>query len=483
MSVNKNTNGSIMIAALIIALVTGGLVGMFLNTVTQEIKYAHRARMAFQATNLAEAGLETAIHALNHDNWSYWKPGADGYYRDTYSQNSDTWLYVSYSFRGERRHFRVYIEPNPAAKGSTEPPKAVAEGIITLSDGTRISRQVYIQLGNRSLWANGLLAKEYITFNGNNIMIDSYSSSKGLYNTNLNRNDNGTVASVSVFPEIVTAGNADIFGKVATGGDSENPNPPDVGPNGSIRGIGDPDKLVDENRIAYDFEAYLPDPIYPNLSGAITTMPGDKGFGSPGVRTVYSLSALNIKSSDIDSDLTDDGAIDPEYDVDEDAYTIEGDVVLFIDGDININGMLKIKPNSSVKIYLTGDFVIDGNSSSIVNPTSDPTSLIVFGLGKDDPLTTNLDETPQMKLAGNGTFYGAVYAPNYDVVLGGSGKSGEMFGAVVAKTIELGGGYQFHYDEDLAGYESRLAMKVTHWAELTDATERKNMDTILSDGL
>ena len=144
--------------------------------------------------------------------------------------------------------------------------------------------------------------------------------------------------------------------------------------------------------------------------------------------------------------------------------------------------MLKILPGSSVKIYTTGDLVIDGNSSSIINPTGDPTDLIVFGLGKDDPLTT-VDETPQMKLAGNGTFVGAVYAPNYDVVLGGSGNSGEMFGAVVADTIELGGGYQFHYDEDLAGYESPLAKKVVHWAELTDATERKNMDTILSDGL
>ena len=184
----------------------------------------------------------------------------------------------------------------------------------------------------------------------------------------------------------------------------------------------------------------------------------------------------------MDSDLTDDGLIEPEYNVHEEAYTIEGNVTLFVDGDITINGMLKILPNSSVKIYGPGDLVISGNSASVINPTGDPTNLIVIGLGKDDPAPSN-DETPQMKLAGNGAFAGAVYAPNYTVELGGSGTTGEMYGAVVGYSIVLGGGYQFHYDEDLAGYESPLAKKVTHWAELTSIAERRNMDNILAVGL
>jgi hypothetical protein len=35
----------------------------------------------------------------------------------------------------------------------------------------------------------------------------------------------------------------------------------------------------------------------------------------------------------------------------------------------------------------------------------------------------------------------------------------------------------------LAGYESDLALKVTRWAELTEPGERRNMNTILQDGL
>ncbi len=479
MSVNKNTNGSIMISALIMALITAALVGFFLKTVTQEVEYSHRARMAFQATNLAEAGLEIAIHALNTDNWSYWKSGADGYYMDTAKQSVDApWLYVSYSFRKERRNVRMYIEPNPAP--SVEPPKAIAEGTIELSNGTSISRQVYIELGNRSLWANGLLAKDSIIFNGNGIMIDSYFSSKGDYDKNLNRSDNGTVASVSVLPDVLNSGNADIWGRVATGGDKENINPPKVGPNGSIKGEDTPNGVkIDPNRIAYDFEAYLPDPTKPTLVSPYTTV--TKGLGSAGNTTYYDLTGFLVDAKDIDSDLTD---LDPTTGLEDDetAYTVEGHVVMYVDGDVDIKGMIKLKKNASIEIHVTGDFKISGNSSSIVNPTSDPTSLIIYGLGKDDPATTT-DETPEFVLAGNGAFYGAVYAPNTSVELGGSGTSGEMFGAVVAETISFGGGYQFHYDEDLIGYESKLAKKVTKWAELTDASERKNMDTILTDGL
>lgn len=464
MSVNKNASGSIMIAALIVALITGTLVGFFLKTVTQEINYAHRARMAFQATNLAEAGIDQAIYAMNKKNWMYWESGPDGYYRDSMKRlENDDWLHVSYSFRNEKRHIRMYIEPNPAP--SAEPPKVIAEGIITLPGGATVSKQVYAELGNRSLWANGLLAKDYVTFNGQGIMIDSYSSDPsingGIYDNTLNRNDEGTVASVSVFPDIISAGNADIFGRVATGGDYENPNPPHVGPNGSIRGLLDPDKTVDTERIAYDFEAYLPDPNYPSLSSPETTITGST-LGSTDTTTYYNLASLNIA---------------PNEEID-----VEGHVVILVTGDVDIGGTLDLETGASIEFHVVGDFEVIGPKAAIVNPAGRPQDVMIFGLGKDDPSTT-VDETPQIKLAGNGSFYGAVYAPNYDVNLDGSGSSGEMFGAVVAGTITFAGGYQFHYDETLAGYESDLALKVTRWAELTEPGERRNMNTILQDGL
>ncbi len=479
---NNSKSGSIMIAALIMALITGSLVGLFLKTVSQEVNYAHRARMMLQVISLAEAGIDTAIYALNNKDWDNWKPGSSGYYRDTYSyQAGEDWLYISYSFRRERRNVKMYVE------SSSQIPKIVSEGLITLPDGTEISRQVYVELGRKSAWANGLLAKESITFAGNGILIDSYNSNNGLYQPGVNQNDNGSIATPSVITDAITVGNGDVFGTAAVGGKAaENPNPPDVGPNGSIRGLDDPPKTIDLDRISYDFVADLPDPTYPTISSYETSVSG-KTLGSFGTVTYYKLSELSITSQDKDT-------YDKKSDTwDLQAYRIQGDVVLIVDGDININGELRLDEDtnypegaderySSLEVYVEGDFIVDGSDAAVFNERGRPQDVIVYGMGKDDPTTAN-DESGQLKLAGNGDFYGAVYAPNYDAALGGGGTSGQVFGSIVANTITLGGNYHFAYDEALADYDSDLGWKVLWWQELTDPTEKKNMATILTDGL
>jgi hypothetical protein len=67
----------------------------------------------------------------------------------------------------------------------------------------------------------------------------------------------------------------------------------------------------------------------------------------------------------------------------------------------------------------------------------------------------------------------------------GGGGSGEMFGAVVGKTVTFAGNnYDFHYDEDLANIgDDDSRPEIRRWVELTDASQRKNMATILNDGL
>ena len=61
MSMNNTKNGSIMIAALIMAMVIGGLVGLFLQTVAKEVEYAHHSRIMLQLISHAEAGIDTAV--------------------------------------------------------------------------------------------------------------------------------------------------------------------------------------------------------------------------------------------------------------------------------------------------------------------------------------------------------------------------------------------------------------------------------------
>jgi len=137
-----------MIAALIITLITGSLVGLFLKTVTQEVENSYRFRMAFQAVNLAEAGLDLAIDAMIKDQWNstYWSKDGNGYMGKNFPN-------ISYSWRGERRYVEVYIEPERTvtvtdSTGSREVrmPAAVAEGVIRLRNGVEVRRQVFIEM-------------------------------------------------------------------------------------------------------------------------------------------------------------------------------------------------------------------------------------------------------------------------------------------------------------------------------------------------
>jgi hypothetical protein len=431
MSVTERQSGSIFVAALIVALVIGGLVGAFLRTVTQEIKDSHRSRMALQAINLAEAGLEYAIDAIHRDDWTGWSKGTKGNFRDSFPFTTHTW-------HNNDREVSVYVEMG----GSL--PRAVAEGIIRTADGIEVRRQVMIELGNRSLFASGLVAKNSVVFSGNNVYIDSYRSSKGAYNSAFNSNDNGSVASISIRSDAVVLGNGDVWGRVATGGSN-----PDVGPNGTVRGKDSPAGVkIDFNRVATDFYAELPDPVEPTLSSPSTSISSSTA-GTPGTATEYKISGINLSGKS--------------------TLTIQGDVTMIVTGDLALSGQAQIviAPNSSLVLYVRGD--MDATGNGIINQNNQPQNLQIYGTG------TGKDT----KIAGNAGFYGMVYAPNNEVVVVGNG---EFFGALVGEDLQFTGNATFHYDEDLADFGNDGLRRVTRWVELTDASSRKNMATILTDG-
>ncbi|MEX0325666.1 MAG: hypothetical protein AB3N33_06220 [Puniceicoccaceae bacterium] len=471
-----------MIAALIVTLVTGSLVGLFLSTVTAEARNSYRSRMAFQAVNIAEAGLEYAIYAVKSDVWSAdgWTSKGSGWYRDRFPR-------IDIVYRNERRSAKVYAEPNHS------PPRIISEGRIANRNGIVITKQIYIELGNRSLFANGVLAKESIKFNGQNIAIDSYSSGAGPYDTVLNRNDKGSVASLSVVEDQLNLGNADIWGTAATGGSDKSEIA--ILKNGSVRGEDTPAGIrVDPDRIALDFYASLPDPEVITFS-SYSTMPSATASAT-GKYDVYNLG-------------TDDSAVETYYYQNlelksKEAMIIYGDVVLNVEEDVDINGTVilakkgDVLPDGSIvsrdatlEINVGDDFVVGGPQAAFLNGGAIDSELLVRSdtdPGKPvDVLLTSFGtptstDGPVFKLHGNGSFSGAVYAPNAEISLDGSGKAGEMFGAVVGNTIDFGGGYQFHYDEDLADLEDEDAKKVTRWVELTDAGERQKMASILKHG-
>ncbi|NLW05094.1 MAG: hypothetical protein GX029_07710 [Pseudomonadaceae bacterium] len=124
-----------------------------------------------------------------------------------------------------------------------------------------------------------------------------------------------------------------------------------------------------------------------------------------------------------------------------------GRVVLFINGDVEMNGgaSIQIDSDSSLTLIVTGDFKLTGGfeflNKSAVNNKGEP----LFTL-----LSTFIGKKGAVKISGGTKLYGVIYALS-DLDLGGSGTLvGQAFGA----NINANGGTAVEYQQAVAGDSS-----------------------------
>jgi hypothetical protein len=431
MKMKKQNRGSAILPTLLIILILVGAGFTYLDIALTEFRMAYRTQDLQGALNLAEGGVEEAMLAMKKDDWTGWKTVTTDQYHKTITdlpmQN------------GRMGNITVY-----ASIIDESAPIIFSEGKITSSYGS-IAKQLRMDLEKKGLFANGLTAKKAVVFNGNKIAIDSYDSNNGNYDPTSNRNDNGTVGSLAVTVGAVTSGNADIWGYVATGGGT-----PAIGPSGSVLGEDSPGgSSVDWDRVAMDFYADFPNMSAPSVSSPLTVLPssGTIGTSSASSPTYYKIPSYSNQSAD--------------------SLVIDGPVVIIIDGDLTIKGEIQVTSNGNVEMYVGGDVDIGGNG--MVNTTTVPENLVLFG--------TSSTPGQQIKISGNGALEAAIYAPNADLELKGSGTGGVFSGAAVADNITMTGNFEFHYDEALDDYTKDNSYKVSLWRELIESDERVPLDT------
>ncbi len=109
--------------------------------------------------------------------------------------------------------------------------------------------------------------------------------------------------------------------------------------------------------------------------------------------------------------------------------------------DLDVFGSASVLCNGKVVIFLdqstdgaTPDVRIGGNG--IVNSSQIPANLVLYCS----------NDVVSIAISGNGAFYGGIYAPNANIVL----NAGDVFGALVGKTVTLNGANSaVHYDTAL----------------------------------
>ncbi len=444
----NNSRGSALIIALILALGIGIMVASYLKLTSSEIRRAEETFLNNSLLNLAEGGAEEAVWSLNIDDWTGW---------------------TDYTTHMVRRFARKDIGNGNSGVVTVIVwnyavlPTVYVEALAISMDGKEQRKQLNIDLVKRSLFANGLTAKDTLRITGGAASTDSYVSNPGGPNGGfpdpvLNRGDKGDIGSTTIESSItgVDIGNSDIYGHVLTGGSAIS-----FG-SGTVTGANTPVGVaVDTDLVSYDFTADLPDVDPPVLSLSakgdtdpdVVTLGGNNntvtlGGGTPDAPVEYNLSSFDMGNNSI--------------------MTITGNILMRVNGDVSLSDV-NIAPGARLTIYVAGDMESGQGNSVINNGNPNAESLLIYGTQSAAAVAGGAVRQT-IDLGGSAMMTSAVYAPNADITIHGNAG---FNGAAVGNQITLNGGVEFHYDEGLIDFfGGGPTFRMSSWGELIMAEDR-----------
>lgn len=447
-------------ATVVVAMITiGTLLAAYLKLVAVQNQLVTRSQTWNRSVPILESGIEEAIAHLNKNG----SPDAGVVNLAALANPTDGWTAVSptgpwhkFGWMGGD-YYRVSISawdgttaqcpsisstgwvkqlPAFALRGSPGPLLAQAQ----ISGYSR--RVVNCTTTNNPVFSKGLVARNGINMNGNNVTVDSYDSSNPLFSTNGRwdedkRRDRGDIASNDNLTNIINIGNAEVWGRVATGPGGTM----SIG-NGKVGNAAWQDSSsggVQPGYFTDDMNVEFPDVVLP--AGSAGWLPP---IGGPN----YTLVTGDYR---LDSELS--GKI---------VVAANANVRLLLKAGIKFTGQdsLTIGSNANLKIYLdcasaaiTGQGIL---GQGISNGSGTPNQCQIYGTS----LLTDLD------IGGNGEATCVVYAPYANVKLHGGGSSDQDFsGALIAKTFTFTGHYNIHYDEALGRVGNWRGFTITSWNE------------------
>ena len=428
----SSERGATLLAAMIFAAVLALALGSYLTLCHRTLALSSRAMHGERSVELAEAGIEDALWALNRNDWSGW----------SVSSNTATRTIEGFNFSGGATGSIALRVTNVDGSGTGERVISVT-GTARQPDGTSVSRTLSATSKPAPLFVNAIAAVGgAVTFNSSGA-VDSYDSSAGAY-ASQTPGYSAIVASTAT----PTAGatvqltNAHVKGYVA----SRYSGGPSYGTSGTLTGPATPAATkIDPARTSTS--PYAPVFDTRSITGAGTTLasPAENSvvvLGTPGATSPQKYYAEDL-------DLTGSTRV-----------IVDGPVQLVVAGAFYVarNGGtagVEITANGSLDVFVTGHIGIAG--AGINNTTQDPRKLAIYA-GPSWWLYVNTT-TP---------LHGVIYAPERDLSFYGDA---QVFGAIVGKNVGfLGSQPQLHYDVRLRetvfnGVDTPFA--ISDWRETT----------------
>lgn len=478
----RSNRGSVLLVALVFSGIVAIALTSYLQMARTAMQVSQRAFLANDGMNIAEAALEQTLWAFNQANagsttaWDTtygWESGATA---DDKRRNFPNGSFsVSQNAQATAKVYVKYYNSTGIPQ-----PVAIVQSTITPSQGMPIVKQVEIYMTRRSFFSTGLVARNGITFSGQNASVDSWNSDPDNdtttapigYSTSV-RQAHGSIATTSL-TATVSVQNADIYGYVSVG--ASNVSAISLGTGGTIGDFSTPTGTMAAERIATNFTADLPLQGYPTVTPASAIIT-NIGTGNPKIVSGHTTLPRNQDNP------ADDGVY--YYTFSQLDLTGNSSNKLVINSPAKVvfimntpsgsdsfqtagSGGVQIDSGASLAIYTAGNVVLAGNG--VANLNNEAYKFQIWG--------TNATAGAQtVDIVGNGDLRSIVYAPNASVYIRGNG---EIYGAAVGNTANITGNANFHYDESLANYGGNNPFKVASWRELRSETERQRYTTLLN---
>ncbi|PYK32142.1 MAG: hypothetical protein DME57_00920 [Verrucomicrobia bacterium] len=301
----------------------------------------------------------------------------------------------------------------------------------------QVSRRIEAVVRPVSAFDEAILSVGVVDLTNQNIVVDSYDSSdptkstNGLYDA-AKRQENGDIATDG---QLIEAGNAHIFGDVAT-------NAGTVSGAANISGV--------ERTDFYQEPIPVGAPVWVNWNTSVSTVTNSTTITASGTKgTIASRYVLSEVSLGGGKTLTIAGNPDGSQ-----TY-----VEIYVTGDISVagTGQMIIQPGVTATIYFAGNVDISGNG--VLNSNNQPGDLLLYGI--QPPSSTPM----HVNFGGNTQITASIYAPGHDVTVNGGGTNGHVYGSIVGKTVTMTGVSNLHYDEQLGSRGMINNYKIVSWFE------------------
>lgn len=504
-------------STLMVTVFVTGIIGFLLIAYMTFVQNQHTATARSQSWNatvpVIEAGIEEALAHLNangltggnlaSDGWSQ----SSGIYSVTRTIGDGTYTVRISNWTSGGSNNAPVIEsygyvPLPVAVASVGGPLFFAASGNTQPVVTGyLKRGVHVSTRRDAIFAKGMVAKDSIDMNGNNIRADSFDSTNPLYSTNglyilSKARDNGDVAVNSSLTNSLNVGNADIYGHVSTG-------PGGLIAIGTQGAVGDAAWHAGNNNgiksgwSSDDMNVSFPDVTNPtNLStftpsggyyATVSAVTPPTGLGNRIVRTNWTTTST-LPSGVAGTITTNGSGANKTYTYQVYNYfmatnaangtyyecvlengnyalpslngkiLVLGDATLYVSDSLNVTALV-IEWSRHLDLYSAAPSVsLTGNNTVNSDATAD--SFAFWGL----PTCTSIS------FSGNASFTGSIYAPDAAFTLNGGGNNTiDFIGASITKSVRLNGHFNFHYDEALATLGPSRGFIVTSWNEIAPA--------------